>query len=203
MNYKYYSSNIIGCENFLPPLTLQDIRIELSNNRNNFNVAHWGSKVNDTKTIEFFSPYCGGIDYWIKWNESKPNNEKIMNLDKWFYHQGLFSFIEQKKDVFSLLKKTKKHNIHVISYNNGGYYNWHQDSEIFTFNLILNKGDNLLGGDMLFMDDGKIITIPNQDNFMVVFPGYIDHAITEIKSKDGKDVPFPQQRFSIQYWVML
>jgi hypothetical protein len=51
------------------------------------------------------------------------------------------------------------------------------------------------------MDEGKIIEIPNQNNLMVLFPSYINHSITPLKSKDDKDVPFPQQRFSIQYWV--
>ena len=202
MNFKYYSSNIIGCENFLPSLALQDIRIELSNNRGNFNTPVW----NNSKKEEFhhfFSSHCGGFDYWIHHGEQKLNNQKIINLHEWFYSQGLFTFIKQKKNVFNFLEKPRKHNIHVVAYNHDGYYNWHKDSEMFTFNLILNQGNDLLGGDMLFMDDNKIITIPNQDNFMVVFPSYIDHAITQIKSKNGKDVPFPQQRFSIQYWVML
>ena len=203
MNYKFYSSNIIGCKNFLPPIHLQDIRIELLNNRNNFQSSSWENKDLKTSDVQFFSEHCGGFDYWIKWGKTLANNEKIMQLYKWFYQQGLQNFLEStnKKNVFNLLKRSKTHNIHVVSYNNGGYYNWHNDSEIFTFNLILNEGNNLSGGDMLFMDDGKIITIPNQDNFMVVFPGYIEHAITPVKSKDGKDVAFPQQRFSIQYWV--
>ena len=203
MKYKYYSSNIIGCEKFLPPLVLQDIRIELSNNRSNFKISSWENQETKKNNDQFFSSHCGGFDYWINWGESKTNNTMIVNLHKWFYQQGINTFVEQNKDVFSLLKKPKSHNIHVVAYNNGGYYNWHKDTEIFTFNLILNQGNNLSGGDMLFMDDGKIITIPNKDNFMVVFPSYIDHAITQIKSKDGKDVPFPQQRFSIQYWVKL
>jgi hypothetical protein len=54
---------------------------------------------------------------------------------------------------------------------------------------------------MLIMDEGKIIEIPNLNNNMVVFPSYISHCIKVIKSKNGKDVPFPQQRFSIQYWT--
>ena len=51
------------------------------------------------------------------------------------------------------------------------------------------------------MDDGKIITIPNQDNFMVVFPAYISHAITPLCTENNKDVSFLEQRFSIQFWV--
>ena len=47
------------------------------------------------------------------------------------------------------------------------------------------------------------IEIPNQNNLMVLFPSYINHSITPIKSKHDKDVAFAEQRFSIQYWVKL
>lgn len=67
--------------------------------------------------------------------------------------------------------------------------------------MVLNDGDELEGGDMLFMDDNRIVEIPNQNNLMVVMPTYISHSITPLKSKSGKDVAFTQQRFSIQYWV--
>ena len=214
MNFQYLSSNIIICENFLPPMYLQDIKIELLNNRKRFNIPTWSvlenkngeiKKKQDNTTKQFFSQFCGGMDYWIDFGEVMPDNEKIMGLDKWFYSQGLYAFFDHKtpRDIFHLLKKPKTHKIHVISYNNGGYYNWHTDSEFFTFNLILNEGDALSGGDMFFMDDGKIIKVPNKDNLMVLFPWYINHSITPVISKDGKDVPFPQQRFSIQYWVDL
>ena len=73
--------------------------------------------------------------------------------------------------------------------------------QFFTFNLIINESDELSGGDMLFMDEGRTIEISSRNNLMVVFPSYIHHAITPIRSKSGKDVPFTQQRFSIQYWV--
>ena len=56
---------------------------------------------------------------------------------------------------------------------------------------------------MLFMDNGQIIELENRDNCMVVFPSWVDHSISPIKSKDNKDVPFLEQRFSIQYWVRL
>tara|TARA_R100000544_G_C2206237_1_gene49423 strand:+ start:146 stop:784 length:639 start_codon:yes stop_codon:yes gene_type:complete len=212
MKFEYLSSNIIICENFLPPMYLQDIKIELLNNRKRFNIPTWSEQRKENGEIkkgkitkEFFSQFCGGMDYWIDFGEVMPGNEKIMDLSKWFYSQGLNAFFDHKTphDVFHLLKKPKTHKIHVISYNNGGYYNWHSDTEFFTFNLILNEGDALSGGDLFFMDDGKIIKVPNKDNMMVLFPWYINHSITPIRSKDGKDVPFPQQRFSIQYWVDL
>lgn len=57
--------------------------------------------------------------------------------------------------MYEFLKRELEWNIHVISYNNGGYYNWHKDtydSNLFTFNLILNKASSLKGGNMLFYD---------------------------------------------------
>ena len=56
---------------------------------------------------------------------------------------------------------------------------------------------------MLFMDGNKIIKIPNKNNFMSVFPSFIYHAITPLKSEDNKDVAFSSQRFSIQFWIRL
>ena len=204
MNYEYASENIIICKNYLPDHMLQKIHIDLMNNRTNFKASSWGhGKDYGDEHTEFFSSFCGGFEYWIREDEVVPNNEAIMGLDQWFYHQGFFRYLRNagRLNVFQLLKKKKTHKIHVMSYNNGGYYNWHTDTEYFTFNLILNQGNELKGGDMMFMDDGHVVEIPNQNNMMVVFPSYINHAITPLKSEDGKDVPFPQQRFSIQYWV--
>ena len=200
MNYEYASENIIICKNFLPDPMLQKIKIDLLNNRGRFGIPSWSDS--DTN---LFNSKCGGLDYWIRHDDTTENNEAICDLGNWFYHQGFFQFLQNsgRTNAFHFLNKKKQHNIHVISYNNGGYYNWHPDSEFFTFNLVLNEGDELYGGDMLFMDDGRIVEIPNQNNLMVVFPTYIHHAITPIKSKSGKDVPFPQQRFSIQYWLSL
>tara|TARA_R100001163_G_C4937220_1_gene110598 strand:- start:370 stop:609 length:240 start_codon:yes stop_codon:yes gene_type:complete len=73
-------------------------------------------------------------------------------------------------------------------------------STLFTFNLILNKTNNLKGGDLLFYDR-EIIEVENKNNFLVVFPSYIPHAIKPLYTEDKKDVPFLEQRFSIQFWV--
>jgi len=199
MNYEYASDNIIICKNFLPDTMLDLIKIDLLNNRVNFDLPVWSD---NTKNL--FSEKCGGLDYWIEIDKHiPPNNKAILDLEKWFYHQGLYSYIDNhgRLNSFQFLKKQKEHKIHVISYNNGGYYNWHQDSEHFTFNLVLTEGEELSGGNMLFMDEGGIVEIPNQNNLMILMPSFIQHCVTPLRSKTGKDVSFPQQRFSIQYWV--
>ena len=204
---KYYckSKNIIACDNFLPNNKVDELYSDFLNNRGKFNVPNWD--INNNVVSEFFTSKCGGFDFWLSNKTEKDNNSFIESLNQWMIHPGLIFFIENNvSDSFKFLQRNLKWHIHVICYNNGGYYNWHKDEandNLFTFNLVLNKGKNLKGGDMLFMDEGKIIKIENKNNFMVLFPSYIPHAITPIYTEDNKDVSFLEQRFSIQYWVTL
>ena len=54
---------------------------------------------------------------------------------------------------------------------------------------------------MFFMDDNKIIEVENKNNYMVVFPSFVSHAISPLYSNNKKDVSFLEQRFSVQFWV--
>ena len=212
MKYYNLSKNIIACENFLPKNKLDELYISFLNNRKNFDVPHWrkrsrsGSKEYQD-SIEFFSPSCGGFDFWISWEEAKKCETFITAAGRWCLTQGLLHYAtENNLQLFSLLERKVEWKVHVIAYNNGGYYGWHKDnqnSNLFTFNLIFNKGNKLKGGNLLFMDEGKIIEIPNQDNFFCVFPSFISHAISPLYSEDNKDVPFLEQRFSVQFWTSL
>ena len=207
MNYKSLSSNVIACENFLPIQKIEELYIDLLNRRKIFNVPKWS--IDNTVKQELFSEHCGGLDFWIEGQDVK-NEASIESLYKWFFHQGFKYFRkEHGSEAYQFLEPPNNlyWNIHVISYNNGGYYNWHKDmggqGNVFTFNLILNKSNKLKGGEMLFMDDGKIIEVDNQDNYMVCFPSFIPHAIKPVYTEDNKDVSFLEQRFSIQFWVRL
>ena len=203
MKYHNISENIIGCKEFIPSQEYDLILKDILNNRHLFNVPSWTNKK------ELFSEACGGLDFWIsKDNEKEINAPTIKNLKGWFFHQGLFHYLAQRKEknVFDLLYKNFEWDIHVISYNNKGYYNWHCDgtkNNLFTFNLIVNPHSSLLGGEQLFMDKNDIIETPNEDNSLFIFPTYIPHAIKPLKSKNNKDVAFLEQRFSIQYWCRL
>jgi len=206
MEYYNLSSNIIACDNFLPEQKVEELYMDFLNNRKFFSTPAWsGADKGDTK--EFYSSKCGGFDFWLSWNKFELECPAIYSLKDWFIHQGLMAYAEKNNlPIFSFLKRNLEYDIHTICYNNNGYYNWHQDissGTILTFNLILNKGNKLNGGDMLFMDDGKIIKIPNKNNFMTVFPSFIHHAIIPLKSKDNKHVDFTSQRFSVQFWVRL
>jgi hypothetical protein len=211
MKYYNVSKNIIACEDFLPKDKVNEIYTDFLNNRAKFNVSVWSKKEKGEKEYtpknEFFSPSCGGFDFWLSWEEAKKGESFITSLGHWINNQGLGHYTtENNLQLFSLLERKIKWNVHVVSYNNGGYYGWHKDdqnSNLFTFNLIFNKANKLKGGNLLFIDEGKIIEIPNKDNFFCVFPSFISHAITPVYSEDNKDVSFAEQRFSIQFWTSL
>ena len=207
MNYYNLSSSVIACENFIPDHIVNDIYTDFLNGRKSFNIPNWGNRGKQNKN----TADCEALDYWISYIDNTEYNLNIKKLIDWFLHQG-FSFYAEKNgcNMYNFLTLTGRRerdlawDIHVISYNNKGYYNWHTDSaknNLFTFNLILNKSDKLLGGDMMFMEDGKIIKIKNKNNFMIVFPSYVPHAITPLHTVDDKDVAFLEQRFSVQFWI--
>jgi len=214
MKYYNLSKNIIACENFLNPQNVDEIFVDFLNNRNRFNIPNW-SYSNDLKEEDInvdttITSKCGGLDFWVEWETVKKENSFIGLLKNWFFSEGFYFYIN--KDNFSvyqfLLNNTNRlfWNIHVVSYNNKGFYNWHKDTtpkNLFTFNLILQKSKKLKGGNMLFMDENKTIEVENKDNFLVVFPSFIPHAITPLCSENNKDVSFLEQRFSIQFWVGL
>jgi len=181
MRYYNLSENIIACDNFLPTQKVDELYSDLLNNRQVFQPPSWGDGEN--MNTELFSEKCGGLDFWLNDKTKQDNNSFIESMHKWMMHQGFEYYVKDNgAQVYDFLKRKLEWDIHVISYNNGGYYNWHKDismSTLFTFNLILNKGNTLKGGDLLFYDR-EIIEIENKNNFLVVFPSYIPHAITRM-----------------------
>jgi len=210
MIFEKISKNIIACENFLPEQKVEEIYADLLNNRTRFKTDRWEGTPEDPnkqaqQEEQFLNHNCAGFSFWLNYKDLPNNSSFLTSLYPWLNHQGLRNFARNNKMmIYDFLQRGMVYDTHFICYNNGGHYGWHKDStrgNIFTFNLILNKGDSLEGGDMLFMDDDKIIKIKKKHNFMVVLPSFIDHSVSPLKSKTRKDVSFLEQRFSLQYWV--
>tara|TARA_R110000796_G_scaffold77341_1_gene172729 strand:- start:2744 stop:3433 length:690 start_codon:yes stop_codon:yes gene_type:complete len=214
MNYYNLSSSIIACENYLPKGLIDNLYMDFLNNRGRFDTPNWSHRNTKPKYMvdeKGHNVNCEALDYWINFKDNTEHDANIKQLVHWFLHQGFSSYIEKNGcpmynfiTLQGIRTRDLAWDIHVISYNNDGYYNWHTDcskNNLFTFNLILNKSNKLNGGNMMFMEDGKIIEVKNKNNFMVVFPSYIPHAITPLQSDDNKDVAFLEQRFSVQFWV--
>ena len=214
MVYDFVTPNIIKCNNFLPPTTANKVWEDILNTKDKFHIPEWGKPEQKEKVVvntkEHYSHLCGGTDWW---DEYAPT---IAKLPDWILHQGLISFIHEQspKTTFSFIPKFAwLWSVHLICYNRGGYYNWHQDhvtylrtgsrmerqahNNLFTANIVLQQPSSLKGGEALFMDDG-IHEEPHKNNTMYLFPSYIPHAVKVLEGEE--DVSFEKQRFSVQFW---
>jgi len=214
MVYNFVTPSIIKCNNFLPPSTLDRVWGDILNTKDKFHIPEWGKPEEKNRVVvnteEHYSHLCGGMDWW---DENAPT---IATLPDWILHQGLISLIHEQnpKSVFNLIPKfVWLWSVHLITYNKGGYYNWHQDhvtylktgprggrqahNNLFTANIVLQQPSSLKGGEALFMDGG-IHEEPNKNNTMYLFPSYIPHAVKILEGKE--DVTFEEQRFSVQFW---
>lgn len=214
MKYEFISDNVIKCDNFLPPDKVNFIYADLLNTRKHFGIPHWSGSNRKDPEVQAFSQNCGNTDYWI--DADKPETIKadnIKQLHKFFFQQGLSLFIQEsgRKTIYDMLYVYPLvWSIHVTAYNKGAYYNWHKDSHMtykglranmFTFNYMLKSNNSSLqGGNLLVRDNGEH-EIESKHNQLVIFPGFVPHAVTPIQTE--KEVSFLEQRFSIQYWVGL
>lgn len=212
MRYEFISDNVIKSDNFLPPEKIDFIYSDLLNTRSNFGIPRWSADNSQESEVQSFSHNCGNTDYWIDdKNTGKIKTPNIKELHKYFFQQGLNLFIQDsgKKSIYSMLYEYPLvWSIHVTAYNKGDYYNWHKDSymtfkgvraNMFTFNYMLkSNSSSLKGGNLLVRDSGEH-EIESKNNQLVIFPGFIPHAVTPIQSE--KEVSFLEQRFSIQYWI--
>ena len=212
MRYEFISDNVIKSDNFLPPEKIDFIYSDLLNTRSNFGIPRWSADNSQESEVQSFSHNCGNTDYWIDdKNTGKIKTPNIKELHKYFFQQGLNLFIQEsgKKSIYSMLYEYPLvWSIHVTAYNKGDYYNWHKDSymtfkgvraNMFTFNYMLkSNSSSLKGGNLLVRDNGEH-EIESRNNQLVIFPGFIPHAVTPIQSE--KEVSFLEQRFSIQYWI--
>ena len=76
MKYYNISRNIIACENFLPKDKVDELYTDFLNNRTKFDVPVWSKKTSSNSidylaSDEFFSPSCGGFDFWVDWKEAQ------------------------------------------------------------------------------------------------------------------------------------
>lgn len=213
MKYEFVSDNVIKSDNFLPPDKIGFIYADLLNTRKHFGVPRWsGKNIDHQPRVEAFSQNCGNMDYWIDANN--PENidaPNIKDLHKYFFQHGLQLFIQEsgRKTIYdTLYEYPLVWSIHVTAYNKGAYYNWHKDSRMtfkglranmFTFNYMLKSNNSSIQGGNLLVRDGGEHEIESKHNQLVIFPGFIPHAVTPLQL--DKEVSFAEQRFSIQYWV--
>lgn len=217
---------IIWAENFLPRMIVDSLFQDIYNIKQYFGNPVWrfGDGVSRDQDV-YTDPdltksqqnhLCWGSDIWLP-DPNISTGYTLGNLQKFFFHQGILQFMSQcKSREFQLGARyglTGRN--HIISYGNGGYYNWHSDdgvyglalngkdvamTPVFTMSYTLVKDESLLeGGSQLFMYNGKCYEYPLKNNFLCIFPSRLFHACSEVKC--SPDLPWENNRFNLQIWT--
>lgn len=217
---------IITAEDFLPRRLVDNIQQEMYDIREYFGTPSWrfgDFTMRDSEmtggtdiTVSDNNHLCWGNDIWLP-DENVPSGFHLNNLDKFFYHQGIIRFMSEcLSREFQLANRFPLHGrTHIISYGNGGYYNWHDDgfvagitntgkniaqTPLYTVSYTLVRDESLIeGGSQLFMHEGKTFEYPLKNNFLCIFPSRMFHACSEVKC--DPDMPWENNRFNIQMWT--
>jgi Rps23 Pro-64 3,4-dihydroxylase Tpa1-like proline 4-hydroxylase len=214
---------VVVIDNFLPKDYIESLFSDIENLKPFFGKSKWTTGVGTPDEVqEKISHNCTGEDLWLPFElEEDDKNEhigdSIINLYQYFYHTGIREFLRHCKSPELNCYSKYNYNClyHLINYKSGGYYNWHQDSNVsgmswagfpvdkqttFTFALTLLKDESLIsGGEQLFMKDGKIVSIESKNNRLVIFPSDVYHAVTEITMDENTE--WINRRFNLQAWL--
>ena len=82
---------------------------------------------------------------------------------------------------------TNTEEIQLGKYYNGGFYGWHNDSNIISenprklsFTLLLNDSSEFKGGKLEFKNEKEQPTL--EQGTIIVFPSFIEHRVTPVTS---------------------
>lgn len=214
---------VVVIDNFLPKNYIDNLYKDIERLKPHFKPSIWSyGEEQEGKVQTGTKSNCTGEDLWLPFSafENDKNDEMgdaIIYLFHFFYNAGVTDFLRHCKspDLNCYPKFNYNCAYHLINYKNGGYYNWHLDSEVngmtwggfevekkttFTFALTLLKDESLItGGEQLFMKDGKIVSVESKNNRLVIFPSNVYHSVTEITMDE--DVEWINRRFNIQAWL--
>jgi len=104
-----------------------------------------------------------------------------------------------KSPIYNLLRFTKTDRTKVSTYQNGDFYDWHQDSTaqgLLTVLYMMNKEPKkFTGGDFMIKWDGIEKSIPFENNTILIFPRDTPHKVKKIKMESDD---FYDKRFTLQ-----
>jgi len=104
-----------------------------------------------------------------------------------------------KSPIYNLLRFTKTDRTKVSAYQNGDFYDWHQDSinqGLLTVLYMMNKEPKkFTGGDFMIKWDNIEKSIPFENNTILIFPRDPPHKVKKIKMESND---FYDKRFTLQ-----
>lgn len=109
-----------------------------------------------------------------------------------------FIFDNMRPGPFNCHNGSNNINTLISYYHNGDYYKAHHDAFQFTALIWFYKEPKpWTGGDFHFTD-GKII-VPCVHNRMIMFPSYLNHAVTQLEFHD--DDPLGSGRYTMTHFI--
>lgn len=217
---------VIRATHLLPVHVLDEFRSLINSMEPEFGSPAWASGPGGTQIDERSKrALCAGRDLWFPYmrkdasGNSRPFVPPLMYeiLERFMLHQGVMDFCRgAENDVFRLLPNQELDGkMHIVSYGNGGYYNWHRDHTLpggpylygespprktmFTLSLCLCWHDSMTGGDLLFMKDNRTFKEPFLHNSMTIFPSTVAHAATRVEMSGEER--WDTRRISCQFWM--
>lgn len=224
---------LIRIENLLPDWMVDDTLDLTANLKDRFSSPGWsngrGGQITNRRERKSL---CSAKDLWIPISQAKDSStvdHPSMQVpwvppllyelvERHFFQHGILDYCRNAKNsIFRLLPtQDADGRIHIISYGNGGYYNWHKDNSIsegaylygesparnmmFTFNLSLCKEPSgFEGGNLLFMDGDKVVQEPFAHNSMTIFPCTVSHAVETVRFNESEN--WDNRRISLQFWM--
>ena len=90
---------------------------------------------------------------------------------------------------FSCYKGSNRDNTLISYYHSGDYYKAHHDAFQFTILIWFNKEPKVYTGGDFHFTDAKI-KVPCLHNRLIIFPSYLNHAVTSLEFKTPKPLGF-------------
>ena len=139
------------------------------------------------------------------WDYYTPKGQTISHIMNCMYKQRSQEFHSIVKEAlpqhYSNFTQTNNDGTMISYYDRAKYYKAHCDSVQFTCLIwMFKKPKKFFGGNLRLVDGNS--TIECLSNRMIMFPSYLQHEVSEIKSK--KDIQFGHGRYCITHfynWV--
>lgn len=125
------------------------------------------------------------------------NASNILSFNRKLWHPTILQELEKISPWWNLIRMANKDYTLMNYYQDDCYYKPHKDYSVITAISVIYKDDNSFdGGDLVFSDYN--ITLPKKSNTIIIFPGQVTHAVTDITMKTS--VPF-NGRYSLAQFL--
>ena len=116
------------------------------------------------------------------WSREERRMSFIMRYQDKFKDTNLHKKIESVSNIYNQFKETNYDTTIVSYYQNNDFYKSHNDLVKYTILIwVYKEPKQFTGGDLILTDLKK--TIECKNNRLVLFPSFLFHEVTKIKSK--------------------